>query len=82
VSRKEPWTKEAVILNVVKDPCILSLPVLLARAQPDLEKIVQRCGVFFGDEKHDVSTPSLSRISPRSHHQNTTTKRPSFPKHP
>jgi hypothetical protein len=45
-------------------------------------KKIQKHGVFFGAENHDVKTPYPPRIPPRSHHQNTTPKHPLFPKHP
>jgi len=38
------------------------------------KKIVENGGAFFADGKVTAFPPRLPRISPRSHHQNTTPK--------
>jgi hypothetical protein len=46
------------------------------------KNISQKRGVFFVHQKHVANAPRLPRISPRSHHQKTTSRTRYFPKYP
>jgi hypothetical protein len=53
-----------------------------AQETTPLENKVENRGVFLAAQKFIALHPHQPRVSPQSHHQNTTTKQALFPKHP